>query len=344
MFLNNVDVYNNNFTNILYPSNVSTVQIPQFLSFNAIPITTNNVITSYTIQPEFSNFDTDNYVYQYSFDSNRWLSLIENKKLLRINNNSKIYVRIKNKNTNEIVDTANLTITNIGTFYNKQTYDIKYSGDYRTENYLNNSCNSSKSQSTIVEYQIYIDYLPKSSILTYQYQYVSTDSQLDNNNWQNVPSSDNGSITYVASQNGTLYARILDKEKKVLKISTFTVNSIGLLALDNNECDTNNFFNKLRNDIDYGGPVSSLFILPVSFFSNLYNSMDNSNTCSNIQLGSLFRTNLSLPCVNISRYFGSNVYNIIDFIFSFILLVGIFRFIIKKYNKFISMQDIGDDM
>lgn len=343
----NYDInYFNNINNTYYEKNYNVLPgVDSVLSnWNATKITNNNVITRYDFRPEFSNFNTDDFKYSYTVGNNsNWLSITENNHLIKINNNTSIKIRIRNASDDTLLHTYSFTITSIGKFNNSQNYEINFSGEYRTENFLNDNV-SSKSQSTIVEYQIFIDYLPKSSILKYQYQFVSTDDSLDNNNWSTVSESDNGSITYVANENGSLYARILDSNDNVLKTATFTVNSIGLLAFDNNEIGTNNFFDKLRNKINYGGPVSSLFILPVSFFSNLYDSIDNSNTCSNIQLGSILGNNLSLPCVDIPRYLGNNVYNIIDFIFSFILLIGIFRFVIKKYNKFISMQDIGDDL
>ena len=344
----NYDIYHkDNITDLYFQKTSNNIifpyRIPEFLSFNATPITTNNVITSYIVRPEFSSFDTDNYIYQYSFDNNKWLSLTENEQILRINNNSTIYVRVKDKNTNEYIDSATFTITNIGTFYNQQTYNINFSGDYRTENYLtDNMCVFEGSKSEIKQYQIYIDYVPKSSILKYQYQYVPTDSQLNNNNWLNVSSSDNGAFTYVASENGTLYARILDKEDNVLKTSTFQVSSIGKIAIDDidQQC-TKNIFQKFSSNINYGGPVSSLFVIPVTTLNVLYSSMSNSSTCTPIQLGSLLGTNMQFGCYNFKSIVGNEVYNLIDIIFAFVLSVGVFKFILKLYNDLISMKDIN---
>lgn len=311
------------------------------ISLQPTIVSNNNVITGYIFRPKFSNFNLTNYDYQYKFgNGTTWLGLDSNEKILRINSNGTLYVRIKNKNNNEIVDTITYTITNLGSFYDNVDYNITYSGEYRTNNYLNNNI-SSKTQSIIEEYQIYVDYFPKTSILKYQYQYVSTGSSLDDNNWNNVSSLDNGSFTYVASENGTLYARILDKDDNVLFSNSFVVDSIGLLALDSNIPGVNNFLTKLRDKINYGGPVSTLFNVPISFLSSIYMPISNSDTCTNLSLGNLLGTNLSLPCVNIRRYLGNNVYNIIDLIFSFFLILGIIKMCINIYNKFISMKDIN---
>lgn len=311
------------------------------ISLQPTKITTNNVITGYIFRPNFSNFNLSNYDYQYKFgNGTTWLGLNSNEQQIRINNNGTLYVRIKDKSNNEVIDSQSFTITTISQFNTEQDYNITFSGEYRTENFLDNNI-SSKSQSIIKEYQIYIDYFPKTSILKYQYQFVPIDSSLDNNNWQTLSSSNNGTFTYVASENGTLYARILDNNDNILYTNTFTVNSIGLLAFDSNESGVNNFLTKLRDKINYGGPVSSLFNVPISFLSSIYVPISNSNTCSNLSLGNLLGTNLSLPCVDIQRYLGSSVYNIIDLIFSFFLILGIIKMCINIYNKFISMKDIN---
>lgn len=321
----------------ILPPTASTIE-----SLQPTKITNNNVITGYIFRPKFSIFNTDSYVYQYKVgkDSTRWLSLTSNEQQIKINNNIELYVRIKDKNSNEVVDSQTFTITDISQFDTDQNYNIIFSGEYRTENYLNDNI-SSKSQSIIQEYQIYVDYTPKTSILKYQYQYVKNGDSLNNDNWQNVASSDNGSFTYVSTENGTLYARILDSSDNNLYSSTFTVNSIGLLAFDFNEKGIDNFLTKLSNKINYGGPVSSLFTVPINLLNSLYTPISNSDSCSNLQLGNLLGTNLSLPCVNVKRYLGDSVYNIIDLIMSFFLILGIIRLSINIYNRFISMKDIS---
>lgn len=309
-------------------------------SLQPTKITNNNVITGYIFRPKFTNFNTDNFVYQYKVgkDSTRWLSLNSNEQQIKINNNIELYVRIKDISSNDIIDSQTFTITDIGTFASEQDYNITFSGEYRTENFLNDNI-SSKSQSIIQEYQIYVDYIPKASILKYQYQYVNEGDSLDSNNWQNVASSDNGSFTYVASENGTLYARILDSSDNVLKTATFTVNNIGLLAFDSNENGVNNFFTKLSNKIGYGGPISNLFRIPIDILNKIYSY--SSSSCSPYKISTLLGTDFILPCYNFREIFGNTYYTIFDSLLCFILSLCLFKFVRNIYDKFINMEDIS---
>lgn len=349
--LNGYGSYFNFYSNTSWDNHIKTAtsfdilppSASKIISLNPVKLNSENgVIITYLFSPEFSNFNTDNFVYQYKFgNGTTWLSLTENEQVFRVNNNGTIYVRVKDKNSNEVVDSQTFTITDIGTFATQQDYDISFSGEYRTLNYLNNTtCVSSSNESVIKEYQIYIDYLPKASILKYQYQYVNDGDSLDSNNWSNVSSLDNGSITYVASQNGTLYARILDSTDNVLYTDTFTVDSIGKLGIDSKDNCVKNFFTKISSNINYGGPVSSLFVIPVNTLNSLYSSMSNSSSCSPIQLGSLLGTNMQFGCYNFKSIVGNEVYNIIDIIFAFVLTIGVFKFILKLYNNFISMKEV----
>lgn len=335
----NFDMYNIN--NVLLKSanfDTNIITIPELVSWHATKRTSNDVLLGYIFRPEFSTFDTDNYIYEYKFNNSPWLILTENEQIININANGTIYVQIKDKNTSEVIDSATFTATKIGTFINEQTYDINFSGDYRTENYLNNNT-SSKSQSTIIEYQIYTDFQPKSSILKYQYQYVVSGNSLDNDNWITLSSSDNGTFTYVTSENGTLYARILDSSDSTLYTATFTVNSIGLLAFDSNDKGINNFFTKLSNKISYGGPISNLFRIPVDILDRIYSY--SSDTCSPYKISNLLGTDIVLPCYDFRDTFGDSIYTLFDSLLCFVLSLTLFNTVRKMYDKFINMEDIS---
>lgn len=315
---------------------------PDFVSWHWTKISNNNIITGISLRPEFSTWDTTNFDYQYKIgkDSTTWLSLTENQQLFTFHNNGvMLYVRVKNKNDNSIVLGANFTTANIGTYYDSPEYNINFSGEYRTENYLNN--NVSKLQSVIREYQIYVDYFPKNSITKYQYQYITSGTCNDVQTWQQVASADNGSFTYVASQNGTLCARILDSSDTVQYEDSYEVSTIGDLAFDTGTNQVKGFFDKISSKINYGGPVGSLFRIPVETLSTLYSTMNNSNSCTPYSLPPIFGTTIKLGCYNFKNIVGNSVYNIIDAIFTFILCFGIFKMALKLYHNLISMKDIS---
>ena len=330
----------NNHSEILKEIYVGSSSIPEFISFHQTTISNNNLIMGYNFSPEFSIFDTENYVYQYKFGENSttWLSLTENEQNIRINANGTIYIRIKDLANNNVIDSATFTISDIGQFYDSNIdYKITFSGDYRTQNYLNN--NVSSSASIIQEYQIFVDYFPKSSILTYQYQYVLENNSIDNNNWQTLSSDNKGNFTYVATQNGVLYARILDNENNVLTTSTFTVNSIGKLAYDNNTQYYDSFFTRLGDKLNYGGPITTLFRIPVNFLSKFYEKAS-LNYCSPYRLSNLLGVDFYLPCIDFKQKFGATYYNLFDIMLCILFSLNLFKFIYKLYNKFVSMEEV----
>lgn len=313
----------------------------KIISLNPVKFNTaSGVIFRYFFSPEFSNFNTNNFIYQYKFGNGSvWLNLNENNQLLQVNNNGTIYVRVKDLNTDEVVDSQTYTITDIGTFTTEQDYNINFSGEYRTSDYLNN--NVSKSQSIIKEYQIYVDYLPKVSILKYQYQYITSGTCNDVQTWQQVASADNGSITYVASQNGTLCARILDSSDTVQYEDSFEVSTIGDFAFDTDSNQVKGFFNKISSKINYGGPVGSLFRIPVETLSTLYSTMNNSNSCTPYSLPPILGTTMQFGCYNFRSILGDTFYFELDAIFTFILCIGLFKMALKLYHNLISMKDIS---
>lgn len=74
--------------------------------------------------------------------------------------------------------------------------------------------------------------------------------------------------------------------------------------------------------------ISDLLLLPVRLFQNIVNSINGS--CSPFNLGSLYGSNLILPCINIESLIGSALWSVID-----ILFCGVFILIIRK--KFVDI-------
>ena len=124
-------------------------------------------------------------------------------------------------------------------------------------------------------------------------------------------------------------------------METWTIPNIGDLAIgvgDTNNKE-NNFWTKISSKINYGGPVSSLFILPVKLLQAIYSPMSDSNTCSSLHIANLFNTSFDLSCVNFKNKLGNDLYNLIDLILAFGLVIGVFKFILKIYNNLISMKE-----
>lgn len=106
-------------------------------------------------------------------------------------------------------------------------------------------------------------------------------------------------------------------------------------SVDSPESDFDDFNDKLASN----GVITQLIGLPVTLFSSVLNSVD--GTCNSYNLGSLFGTDLILPCIDISDYLGSNLWTIIDILVSGLFVYVISRKMIKVFYNFSSMKD-GD--
>lgn len=84
----------------------------------------------------------------------------------------------------------------------------------------------------------------------------------------------------------------------------------------------------LSGDLPTNSVISDLLLLPVRLFQNVINSINGS--CVAFNLGSLYGSNLTLPCINIESLIGSTLWSIID-----ILFCGAFVLVIRK--KFVDI-------
>lgn len=94
------------------------------------------------------------------------------------------------------------------------------------------------------------------------------------------------------------------------------------------ESNTTGTLEDLSEDLPTNSVISDLLLLPVRLFQNILNSINGS--CSAFNIGSLYGSNLSLPCINIQSLIGSTLWSVID-----ILFCGAFILVIRK--KFVDI-------
>lgn len=101
---------------------------------------------------------------------------------------------------------------------------------------------------------------------------------------------------------------------------------------DNNTTGT---LEDLASDLPTNSVISDLLLLPVRLFQSIVNSINGS--CSPFALGSLYGTNLTMPCINIQNYLGSSIWTFIDIVIS-----GMFVLVIRKkfVNIFHNLTDL----
>lgn len=94
------------------------------------------------------------------------------------------------------------------------------------------------------------------------------------------------------------------------------------------DTNTTGTLEDLSEDLPTNSVISELLLLPVRLFQNIVNSINGS--CSSFNLGSLYGSNLTLPCINIESLIGSTLWSVID-----ILFCGAFILVIRK--KFVDI-------
>ena len=100
--------------------------------------------------------------------------------------------------------------------------------------------------------------------------------------------------------------------------------------------DTDSFFNDLKID-DSNSPVSDLMVMPLTLLNSYTNGF--SGTCKPFNLGSLYGHDLILPCVNIEKYIGSNLWSLIDTIFTLYMVYNIGMLCISIYESITELDD-----
>ena len=118
-----------------------------------------------------------------------------------------------------------------------------------------------------------------------------------------------------------------------------SINDVNDTINNSNVDDPSSSINSFKNNLATNGVITQLVTLPVTLFSNVLNSVNGS--CSNYNLGSLFGTDLILPCINISNYIGSSLWSVIDVLISGLFVYGISRKFIKVFDNLSSMKE-GD--
>lgn len=85
------------------------------------------------------------------------------------------------------------------------------------------------------------------------------------------------------------------------------------------------------------GPVADLLLLPLTLFGAFYSGFN--GTCATFDLGSLFNTNLTLPCINLQSILGSGLYNTIDVAISLFMIFNIVMMCIDIFDRLTSFED-----
>lgn len=150
------------------------------------------------------------------------------------------------------------------------------------------------------------------------------------------PVSYNSLYKFVSTSATVQTAQVYEQQQSNQKIED--VNS----SINNDNIDEDNTSNKINEFKDLtaeNGVVTKLVTLPVTLYSSVVTGL--TGTCKPFSLGTLFGTDLSMPCINLQTYLGSALWGIIDVLLSGMLVFVISKKFIKLFETMSSLKD-GD--
>lgn len=107
------------------------------------------------------------------------------------------------------------------------------------------------------------------------------------------------------------------------------------------------FQNQTMNDINSqmasNNVISDLLLLPVRMYQSILNSLG-SNSCVAYNLGSLYGTNLQLPCIQVQNYIGSELWTTIDLIFCGMFILVIRKKFVDIFNNMTNLKNGGNEI
>ena len=112
-------------------------------------------------------------------------------------------------------------------------------------------------------------------------------------------------------------------------------------GIDENDQDSK--INTIKNSGYNNASISDIILLPVKVFQTAVNGLS-SNSCTSINLGTLYDTELILPCISSSdmqNWLSVSVYGLIDALMSFGVILGIRKLVIKIYRTIVYLRDGG---
>lgn len=274
------------------------------------------------------------------------------------NQNTQNIINNNNQNTQEIINNQN---TNTQEQINSQKVCTTLSLSRNSKIALDNaSLNGSGSEITISRTNYFItDYynINSESIITQTRQLGTTNYMCfyDDNltliscqqaitNSSNIPSiitipNNAKKVRFTLSKNlaMVLYSiKTCDNGNQQLSDGIHDLND----TLNNDNVDEpSSSISDMEDLLPTNGVITQLIALPITLYQKVLNSIN--GTCSQFNLGSLYGTNLIIPCIDVSEYLGSSIWNTIDLIISGAFVLIIARKMIKAFENFTSMKE-GD--
>lgn len=131
-------------------------------------------------------------------------------------------------------------------------------------------------------------------------------------------------------------------EREKIQDNTDAINDLDDNITDSSVDSSDNTINNLKSKIPTNSVISDLLLLPVRFLQNFVNALGSS--CTQFNLGSLYGTNLFMPCINIQSYLGSAIWTTIDLIISGMFVYHLRKKFIQIYENITDLKNGGNEV
>lgn len=108
--------------------------------------------------------------------------------------------------------------------------------------------------------------------------------------------------------------------------------------------DTIGFTEELFEVSPFDPTIQSLLSVPLNIVGYFYTAFSANASCQQINFGTLYGTNLYLPCINLQQRLGSTVWNTIDAFLCFFMIINIIYMCIHLYDKITSIDDDFEEL
>ena len=132
-----------------------------------------------------------------------------------------------------------------------------------------------------------------------------------------------------------------DYKKELQDVNSSIQKTNDALTDDSVDVDnTKNTFDNLSKNLPTNSVISDLLLLPVRLFQNIVSSIN--GTCSAFNLGSLYGSYLTLPCIDIENIIGSALWSVIDILFSGVFILVIRKKFVDIFESFAELRNGGN--
>lgn len=146
-----------------------------------------------------------------------------------------------------------------------------------------------------------------------------------------------GNSSYTTSNSLTLSNLELNGCVSKLDQQTDAINGLNDSITSEQSPNTNQDINDMNDMVASDTPISDLITMPLTLINAYINGVNSS--CSPINLGNLYGTDLVLPCINLEQRLGSNLWHIIDAFFSIFMCYNIGMLFITAFDGITSLRD-----